>query len=100
MIADALSNYGRSPDGLLRVFLDVKLIGRNLVDINKLAYYVYLQKIILSHNKIIGTLHLRTYERLPIYKYIKSLSKNLILIVVRIERTYWRKVFSYTHIVQ
>lgn len=57
MVADALSNYGRSPDGLLRVFLDVKLIGTNLVDINNLAKYVYLQKVILSYNKITGTVH-------------------------------------------
>ncbi|RDD47093.1 Leucine-rich repeat and guanylate kinase domain-containing protein [Trichoplax sp. H2] len=52
MIAEALSNYGRSPDGLQRVFLDVELIGRNLIDITDIAKFNYLQKATLSYNKI------------------------------------------------
>lgn len=50
MIADGLSQLGRSADGTLQVYLHLFLPGCGLTDITCLQEYIHLQNVVLSHN--------------------------------------------------
>ncbi|XP_068715190.1 leucine-rich repeat and guanylate kinase domain-containing protein-like [Montipora foliosa] len=50
MIADGLSQLGRSADGTLQVYLSLFLPGCELTEINCLQGYIHLQSLVLSHN--------------------------------------------------
>ncbi|XP_031559996.1 leucine-rich repeat and guanylate kinase domain-containing protein-like [Actinia tenebrosa] len=52
MIADGLSQLGRSADGTLQVFLTLFLPGCNLTGIEPLAEFTYLQSVTLSYNSL------------------------------------------------
>ncbi|XP_054420606.1 leucine-rich repeat and guanylate kinase domain-containing protein [Pteronotus mesoamericanus] len=52
MVAEALSQLGRSGSGTEQVYLNLSLSGRDLIDISILCGYVHLQKLDLSANKI------------------------------------------------
>lgn len=52
MIADGLSQLGRSADGTLQVYLNLFLAGCELTDITCLQEYIHLQTVILSHNSL------------------------------------------------
>lgn len=52
MIADGLSQLGRSADGTLQVYLHLFLPGCGLTDITCLQEYIHLQNVVLSHNSL------------------------------------------------
>jgi len=52
MIADGLSQLGRSADGTLQVYLNLFLPGCGLTDVSSLQEYVHLQTLVLSHNAL------------------------------------------------
>ncbi|CAB4011757.1 leucine-rich repeat and guanylate kinase domain-containing -like, partial [Paramuricea clavata] len=52
MIANGLSQLGRSADGTMQVFLSLTLNNFDLIDISILKNYKHLQTIILSNNKL------------------------------------------------
>lgn len=52
MIADGLSQLGRSADGTLQVYLHLFLPGCGLTDITCLEEYIHLQNVVLSHNSL------------------------------------------------
>lgn len=52
MIADGLSQLGRSADGTLQVYLNLFLPGCGLTDITCLQGYIHLQSLVLSHNSL------------------------------------------------
>lgn len=52
MIADGLSQLGRSADGTLQVYLSLFLPGCGLTDITFLQHYIHLQSLVLSHNSL------------------------------------------------
>ncbi|KAL9960961.1 hypothetical protein ACROYT_G034471 [Oculina patagonica] len=52
MIADGLSQLGRSADGTLQVYLNLFLAGCGLTDITCLQEYIHLQTVVISHNSL------------------------------------------------
>ncbi|KAJ7382952.1 hypothetical protein OS493_031728 [Desmophyllum pertusum] len=52
MIADGLSQLGRSADGTLQVYLNLFLPGCGVTDISCLQEYIHLQIVVLSHNSL------------------------------------------------